>query len=135
MSKNLELKKVNKSFVPEPISCILGFPMYISHIRILVVFLDLYILQQQWDYLNHSSWDIWVHISLKGISPKVNVKAQLEFELAYFETAVQHFNYYITVTHPPINKYTANNFVFVINQKYQYFIISSGTLNNKSGYY
>ena len=30
------------------------------------------------------------------ISPKVNVIERLEFELTYFETAVQHFNYYTT---------------------------------------
>ena len=41
MSKNLKLKKVIKSFVLEPISCISRFPMYISRIHILVVFLDL----------------------------------------------------------------------------------------------
>ena len=36
MSKNLKLKKVIKSFIPEPISCISGSPMYISRIHILV---------------------------------------------------------------------------------------------------
>ena len=30
MSKNLKLKKVIKSFVPEPISSVFGFPIYIS---------------------------------------------------------------------------------------------------------
>ena len=30
----------------------------------------------------------------KGISPKVNVKAGLSFELAYFKDVVQHFSYY-----------------------------------------
>ena len=30
----------------------------------------------------------------KGISPKVNVIAQLEFELAYFEAAVQRYSHY-----------------------------------------
>ena len=40
MSKNLKLKKVNKSFIPEPISCISGFPMYISRIHILVDLVD-----------------------------------------------------------------------------------------------
>ena len=30
----------------------------------------------------------------KGISPKVNVIARLEFELAYFEAAVQRFSHY-----------------------------------------
>ena len=34
MSKNLKLKKVNKSFVPEPISYISGFLMYLSHILV-----------------------------------------------------------------------------------------------------
>ena len=29
-----------------------------------------------------------------AISPKVNVIAWVEFELAYFEATVQHFNYY-----------------------------------------
>ena len=28
----------------------------------------------------------------KGISPKVNVIAQLEFEFAYYDFAVQHFS-------------------------------------------
>ena len=37
---------------------------------------------------------------LRGISPKVNVIAQLEFELVYFETAVQHFNLYTKGTPP-----------------------------------
>ena len=37
-----------------------------------------------------------VHTFPKGISPKVNVIAWLEFELAYFEAVVKHFNNYIT---------------------------------------
>ena len=47
MSKNLKLKKVIKSFVPEPkkrvvsVWRISGFPVYISHIHILVVFLNI----------------------------------------------------------------------------------------------
>ena len=36
----------------------------------------------------------WVHTFSKGISPKVNVIARLEFELAYFETAIQHLSHY-----------------------------------------
>ena len=43
MSKNLKLKKVIKSFVPEPISRISGFPIYILHIHILVDLVDLYV--------------------------------------------------------------------------------------------
>ena len=37
---------------------------------------------------------------LKGISQKVKVMARLEFELAYFEVAVQHFSHYTMETHP-----------------------------------
>ena len=46
MSKNLKLKKVNKSFVPEPISCFSDSYMFIKicerfmYVNILVVFLD-----------------------------------------------------------------------------------------------
>ena len=47
MSKNLKLKKVIKSFVPEPISCF-RIPIYacehyehFMHVNILVIFLDL----------------------------------------------------------------------------------------------
>ena len=39
-----------------------------------------------------------LYISL-GICPKVNVIARLEFELAYYYSAVQRFNHYIT-RHP-----------------------------------
>ena len=49
MSKNLKLKKVIKSFVPEPISSIFGF-LYVYehyerfiHVNILVIFLDRYV--------------------------------------------------------------------------------------------
>ena len=43
------------------------------------------------------------HIFLKGISLKVNVTAQLEFELAYSDFTVQHFNRYTTRTTPRIS--------------------------------
>ena len=32
----------------------------------------------------------------KGICPKVNVKARLGFELAYYDSAVRRFNHYTT---------------------------------------
>ena len=35
-----------------------------------------------------------IHTFLKNICPKVNVIAQLEFELAYYDSAVQRFNHY-----------------------------------------
>ena len=45
------------------------------------------------------SWDNKrVHTFPKGISPKMNAIAQLEFELAFFEAADQHFSHYTTGT-------------------------------------
>ena len=35
-----------------------------------------------------------IHTFPKSICPKVNVRAQLEFELAYFEAAIQYFSHY-----------------------------------------
>ena len=69
MSKNLKLKKVIKSFVPESISCFSGFPMYVSHIYILVVFLDLYITfeREWWWYMRNFS-----SCSLGGLLPAGN---------------------------------------------------------------
>ena len=42
-----------------------------------------------------------VHTFPKGICPKVNVIARLEYELAYYDSAVHRFNHYTTRT--PIN--------------------------------
>ena len=39
-----------------------------------------------------------VHSFLKTISSKVNVIAQLEFELVHYDVAVQHFSHYVTET-------------------------------------
>ena len=36
----------------------------------------------------------------RGISPKVNVIAGLEFELAYCDTTILHISHYLTRTHP-----------------------------------
>ena len=44
-----------------------------------------------WYYLTHSWEDKGVHTFPKGICPKVNVKAQLEYELAYYDPAVHRF--------------------------------------------
>ena len=46
-------------------------------------------------YTVYNWWeDKVVYIFLKGISPKDNVKTQLESELTYFEAAVQHISRY-----------------------------------------
>ena len=50
--------------------------------------------------LTHSWEEKGVHTFPKGISLKVNVIARLEFELAYYDSAVQRFNYYSTRISP-----------------------------------
>ena len=37
--------------------------------------------------------NITIHIFSLGLSLKVDVKARLEFELVYYDLAVQHFNH------------------------------------------
>ena len=54
-----------------------GMNMYISHIHVLICY-----------------------TFLKGICPKVNIIAQLEYEHAYYDSAVRHFNHYTTRTPP-----------------------------------
>ena len=49
-------------------------------------------------YLTHSLEDKGVHDFHKVISSKSNVTERQEFELAYFEIAVQHVCHYATVT-------------------------------------
>ena len=45
----------------------------------------------------NSSWeDKGVHTFPKGICPKVNVIARLEYELAYYDSAVHRFDHYTT---------------------------------------
>ena len=43
-----------------------------------------------------------VHTFPKGICPKVNVMARLEYELAYYDSAVHRFNHYTTRTPPEL---------------------------------
>ena len=50
----------------------------------------------------HSWKDKGVHTFPKGICPKVNVIARLEYELAYYDSAVHYFNHYNTRTAPLI---------------------------------
>ena len=51
-----------------------------------------------WYYLTHSWEDKGVHTFPKGICLKVNVIARLEYELAYYDSAVHRFNHYTTRT-------------------------------------
>ena len=52
--------------------------------------------EQQWYNLIDSCGDKRVHTIPKGISPKVNALAWLEFELAYLTAIIWHFNHYAT---------------------------------------
>ena len=63
-----------------------------------------FILQEEqlWYYLTHSWEDKGVHAFPKGIFPKVNVIARLEYELAYYDSAVHRFNPYTTRTPPAV---------------------------------
>ena len=45
--------------------------------------------------------DKGVHIFPKSITSKVKEIAWLEFELAYLETTLKHFNHYANETPPP----------------------------------
>ena len=56
--------------------------------------------EQLWCYLTHSWEDKGVHTFPKGICPKVNVIARLEYKLAYYDSAVYCFNHY-TMRTPP----------------------------------
>ena len=53
------------------------------------------------NYLTHRWEDKGVHTFPKGICLKVNIIVWLEFELAYYDSAVQHFNHYTTKTPHP----------------------------------
>ena len=53
---------------------------------------------------NHSWEDKGVHIFLKSINLKVNIIAQLEFELTYYDIVVQHVNHYTMETFPSLGK-------------------------------
>ena len=50
------------------------------------------------NYLTHSWENKGIHTFPKSICPKVNVIARLEYELAYYDSAVHRFNHYATRT-------------------------------------
>ena len=56
--------------------------------------------EQEWYSLTHSWEDKGVHTFPRGICPKVNVIVRLEYELAYYHSAVHRFNHYTTRTPP-----------------------------------
>ena len=58
--------------------------------------------EQYWYYSTHSWEDKGVHIFPKGIWPKVNVIARLEYEPTDYDSAVHRFNHYTTRTLRPV---------------------------------
>ena len=55
-----------------------------------------------------------VHTFPKGICPKVNVIARLEYELAYYDSAVYRFNHYTTRIPPAeLVEYAADIYIKV----------------------
>ena len=56
--------------------------------------------EQLWYYFTHSWEDKEGHTFPKGICPKVNVIARLEYKLAYYDSVVHRFNQYTTRTPP-----------------------------------
>ena len=72
-----------------------------------------------------------VHVFDKSIGLKVDLIAQMDFELAYYDARVKHVSYKPTGTNPTLNKYTTTN-CLIINQGYQDFINYTETLPNKN---
>ena len=68
--------------------------------------------EQSWYYLTHSWEDkeVGVHTFPKGICLKVTVIARLEYELAYYDSAVHHFNHYTMRTPPWLHLMVKNIF-------------------------
>ena len=62
------------------------------------------LLEEQY-YSTHSWEDKGVHTFPKGICSKVNVIARLEYELAYYDSAVHRYNHY-TMRTPPFKNYS-----------------------------
>ena len=73
--------------------------------------------EQQWYYLTYSWWNKKINNFPKGICVKMNIKVYLEFELAYFEVAVQHFSHNAMGASPNRLKYcyTILKILFNIN--------------------
>ena len=62
-------------------------------------------------YLTHIWKDKGIHTFSNGISPKVNVIVRLEFELAYYDSAVQRFNNYTMRISPSLFLFGISTFL------------------------
>ena len=79
--------------------------------------------EEKWDYLINSYQEKWVNMFLNCNSPKTNVIARLEFELAYNNFAVQYFNCYPTGTpHPKMLCFSKQFCYFTrVSKNFDYF--------------
>ena len=66
------------------------------------------------DYLTHNWENKGIHTFPKGISLKMNVIVQLEFELAYYDSAVHRFNSYTPRTTSQVSFSITNNSHIII---------------------
>ena len=103
----LNLKLLNECFVNNIFNKLDGLNWFlcfneISNLCMLFNPKTILLEEQSWYHLTHSCKDKGVHTFPEGICLKVNVIARLEFELAYYDSAVHRFNHYTTRT--PANK-------------------------------
>ena len=68
--------------------------------HIWVCYKAIHLEKQYLYYLTHSWDDKVVHSFSKGVCPKVNVTARLDFELTYYDSADYRFYHYTTRTLP-----------------------------------
>ena len=85
--------------------------------------------EQQWCYLTHSWEDKGIHTFSKGIYPKVNVIAWLEFELAYYDSTVQPFHHY-TMRNPPYIYISAHAYAHTYIYIYIYIYAYLGSISS-----
>ena len=74
-----------EAFKSHPVCLFNGISTFLGYLRT--------VEEQMWYYLTHSWKDKGVHTFPKGICPKVNVIALLEFELVYYDSDVKRFNH------------------------------------------
>ena len=98
MNKEFELKKIlfEEPRTPQKETLVSWYINLICYFNAKAILLE----EQLWYYLTHSWEDKGVHSFPKGICPKVNVIALLEYELAYHDSTVHRFDHYTTRTPP-----------------------------------
>ena len=89
--------------------------LFYWHINLCRLFNASCLEEQLWYYLTHSWEDKGVHTFPKGICPKVNVIARLDFQLTYYDSEVHRFNHYTTRT-PPVQIELFKNYSYLIGE-------------------